>query len=166
MGKLLAAMIAATVPLVLIGCSSSSDDSTATEQGIAGSGGADSDKVEICHVPPGNPAAAHTIVVGAAAVDAHLRHGDTRGACGTTTGVCPCQVPTIWRLDDVGGLSCFATVSGGRLSVCTPSGAPTCAAYAGDGSLLPLADCAACLTVQLPGSIVIASCADVPAHLP
>jgi len=35
----------------------------------------------LCHVPPGNPAGAHAICVGDAAVDAHLRHGDTTGAC-------------------------------------------------------------------------------------
>lgn len=37
--------------------------------------------VAICHVPPGNPGNAHTIVVGAAAVPAHTAHGDTLGAC-------------------------------------------------------------------------------------
>lgn len=36
----------------------------------------------ICHRPPGNPDDAHTITVGSeAAVDAHLDHGDSRGAC-------------------------------------------------------------------------------------
>ncbi len=41
------------------------------------------DKVTICHFPPGNPANAHTIVVGAPAVPAHLElHGDTLGECG------------------------------------------------------------------------------------
>lgn len=39
------------------------------------------EKVTICHVPPGNPDNAHTIRVGAPAVDAHLAHGDTLGAC-------------------------------------------------------------------------------------
>lgn len=39
------------------------------------------DKVEICHIPPGNPAAAHTITVGGPAVSAHLAHGDERGEC-------------------------------------------------------------------------------------
>jgi hypothetical protein len=39
------------------------------------------DKVTICHRPPGNPGNAHTISVGAAAVPAHLGHGDTLGAC-------------------------------------------------------------------------------------
>ncbi len=38
-------------------------------------------KVTICHIPPGNPGNAHTIVVGAAAVDAHLAHGDFIGTC-------------------------------------------------------------------------------------
>jgi hypothetical protein len=54
-------------------------------------------KVTICHIPPGNPAAAHTITVGASAVKAHLAHGDTLGACGgggggTCSSNDPCQV--------------------------------------------------------------------------
>jgi ferric-dicitrate binding protein FerR (iron transport regulator) len=40
-----------------------------------------SDKVTICHRPPGNPGNAHTITVGAPAVPAHLGHGDTLGPC-------------------------------------------------------------------------------------
>ncbi|NUM46499.1 MAG: FecR domain-containing protein [Anaerolineales bacterium] len=40
-----------------------------------------SDKVTICHIPPGNPGNAHTITVGASAVDAHLAHGDHLGQC-------------------------------------------------------------------------------------
>lgn len=40
------------------------------------------DKVVICHVPPGNPDAAHTITVGAPAVEEHMgEHGDTMGPC-------------------------------------------------------------------------------------
>lgn len=42
----------------------------------------------ICHIPPGNPNAAHTIQVGSEnAVEAHLAHGDTEGPCpeGTET---------------------------------------------------------------------------------
>jgi hypothetical protein len=39
-------------------------------------------KVVICHIPPGNPGNFHTIVVSAAAVPAHLDHGDYLGACG------------------------------------------------------------------------------------
>lgn len=38
-------------------------------------------QVTICHIPPGNPNNAHTITVGASAVDAHLAHGDYLGPC-------------------------------------------------------------------------------------
>lgn len=40
-------------------------------------------KTELCHVPPGNPAAQHDICVGDAAVSAHLtnHHGDSLGCC-------------------------------------------------------------------------------------
>ena len=37
--------------------------------------------VTLCHIPPGNPANAHTITVGCAARDTHLAHGDTCGPC-------------------------------------------------------------------------------------
>jgi len=37
--------------------------------------------VTLCHIPPGNPSNAQTITVSAAAVQAHLNHGDTLGAC-------------------------------------------------------------------------------------
>jgi uncharacterized membrane protein YgcG len=42
---------------------------------------ADTKKTTVCHVPPGNPANAHTICVGNAAVPAHLDHGDFLGTC-------------------------------------------------------------------------------------
>ena len=38
-------------------------------------------KQVICHIPPGNPSNAQTITVSVAAVNAHLNHGDTLGAC-------------------------------------------------------------------------------------
>lgn len=37
--------------------------------------------VTLCHIPHGDPSAAHTITVGASAVSAHLNHGDTLGPC-------------------------------------------------------------------------------------
>jgi hypothetical protein len=43
------------------------------------------DKATVCHIPPRNPANAHTIVVGEAAVPAHLAHGDL-GECGGEGG--------------------------------------------------------------------------------
>jgi hypothetical protein len=48
----------------------------------------------ICHIPPGNPENAHTLTVGAAAVSAHLGHGDSLGACGS-----PPPPPPGTRLD-------------------------------------------------------------------
>jgi uncharacterized membrane protein len=39
-------------------------------------------KVDVCHIPPGNPANAHVINVSVNAVPAHLAHGDTLGECG------------------------------------------------------------------------------------
>ncbi len=38
-------------------------------------------KVSLCHIPPGNPSAAHTISVSENAVPAHLAHGDQLGPC-------------------------------------------------------------------------------------
>ncbi len=40
------------------------------------------DKVDICHIPPGNPANAHVINVSVNAIPAHLAHGDNLGQCG------------------------------------------------------------------------------------
>jgi hypothetical protein len=42
---------------------------------------ANTSKTTVCHIPPGNPANAHTICVGNAAVPAHLDHGDVLGTC-------------------------------------------------------------------------------------
>ncbi len=48
-------------------------------------------KTTICHIPPGNPANAHTLCVGNAAVPAHLQnHGDSIGPCKSET---PCPPP-------------------------------------------------------------------------
>jgi len=38
-------------------------------------------KVTLCHIPPGNPANARTIIIGCAARDKHLAHGDSCGPC-------------------------------------------------------------------------------------
>ena len=43
---------------------------------------ADTKKTTVCHIPPGNPANAHTICIGNAAVQPHLdHHGDFLGTC-------------------------------------------------------------------------------------
>lgn len=41
-----------------------------------------SGKITICHIPPGNRTARHTISVSRSAWPAHEGHGDHRGACG------------------------------------------------------------------------------------
>lgn len=54
--------------------------------------------ITICHYPPGNAAAKHTLTVGIAAFAAHLLHGDTLGACeggGTATTTPDTTAPTI-----------------------------------------------------------------------
>ncbi|HME89943.1 MAG TPA: hypothetical protein VKE49_00860 [Myxococcaceae bacterium] len=61
-------------------CAGTGDDSLAADE-AASQNASGSDKVTICHIPPGNPANAHTITVGAPAVRAHLAHGDHLGAC-------------------------------------------------------------------------------------
>jgi len=48
-------------------------------------------KVDVCHVPPGNPDNAHSISVSVNAVQAHLDHGDVvccQGEACTAGGVC------------------------------------------------------------------------------
>jgi len=52
---------------------------------------AKNDKVQLCHVPPGNPANAHEISVSPNAVDGHLLNhtGDALGPCAAPV-VCPC----------------------------------------------------------------------------
>lgn len=48
---------------------------------------ADTSKTTVCHIPPGNPANAHTICIGNAAVAKHLeKHGDFVGTCSCTGG--------------------------------------------------------------------------------
>ena len=43
--------------------------------------GPNEDKVDLCHIPPGDPENRHSISVGTSAVDMHLAHGDFLGAC-------------------------------------------------------------------------------------
>ena len=47
----------------------------------SGSGSQGDHKQSVCHIPPGNPDNAHTIVVDDSAVQTHLDHGDTLGPC-------------------------------------------------------------------------------------
>lgn len=59
----------------------SSESAARTAGSATGAGSLGVTKVTICHIPPGNPANAHSITVGSPAVRAHLAHGDSLGAC-------------------------------------------------------------------------------------
>lgn len=70
-------------------------------------------KVTLCHKPGGNTANANTLVVGASAVAAHLAHGDSLGACGTTPTTPPVNdnvAPAISNIAAVGSSSTTAYI--------------------------------------------------------
>ena len=70
--------------------------------GLSGAVAAKNTKVELCHIPPGNPGNAQTLSVSESAVPAHLGHGDYLGPCvpagPTCQEVCednnPCTIET------------------------------------------------------------------------
>ena len=70
------------------------DDGTIEVDGRLGAcDAADTKKTTVCHIPPGNPANAHTICVGNSAVPHHVKnHGDLVGACQAET-MCPPPPP-------------------------------------------------------------------------
>ena len=61
--------------------SNESGQAGAQNSADAGSGSQGGDKQAVCHVPPGNPDNAHTIVISVNAVQTHLDHGDSLGPC-------------------------------------------------------------------------------------
>lgn len=61
-------------------------------------------KVEICHVPEGDPLNTQTICVGLNAVASHLAHGDMLAACGTDHSCPPAMAKTdLFRSSDNSG---------------------------------------------------------------
>lgn len=83
-------------------------------------------KTTICHIPPGNPANAHTICVGNAAVPAHVQnHGDTFGECPSEP---PCDPPPDAGVDGGSG-------SGGDAGGGSDAGGGT-DADSGDGGVI------------------------------
>lgn len=55
---------------------------------------ANNGKIEICHLPPGNPENAQTLVIAADALADHLGHGDFEGACPPTAA--ELDPPSVW----------------------------------------------------------------------
>ena len=70
-------------------------------------------KVDVCHIPPGNPDNAHTITISENAVSAHLDHGDFLGACDSEQSMkkrdsgaqsaCTCPKAGVWRVKNLDG---------------------------------------------------------------
>ena len=69
-------------------------------------------KVEICHIPPGNPGNFQTLNVSQKAVQAHLDHGDILGSC--FSDACPCASLEGWD-DDILTSACDVRSRGGHL---------------------------------------------------
>jgi hypothetical protein len=99
----------------------------------------DPKKTTICHIPPGNPANAHTICVGNAAVPAHLHnHGDYLGICAHET---PCPPPTSGAAGsgaDTGGAGGSPTGAAGTGSAGSDAtGAAGTSSGSGGGNIVP-----------------------------
>jgi len=82
---------------------------------------AQASKVDVCHIPPGNPENAHTINISENAVGAHLDHGDHLGACdiiqrdgeseppNRSPSACTCPRAGVWRVTNLEGwMECSA----------------------------------------------------------
>jgi hypothetical protein len=119
-----------------------------------------SGKVVMCHVPPGNPANAHSITISPNAVPAHLAHGDYFGCCGAhgtltnvyTLNVNAQPVPYEFNISSLGALilpgrayTLVVTMTGPGVLYVGASAAGTAAnsavaqASAGYGALQPIA---------------------------
>jgi hypothetical protein len=77
----LRSMLGSAVVAVVLGACGMEDTGKDSDLAYLKAADAGNGKVAVCHIPPGNPANAHTIVVGAPAVKAHLAHGDVLGTC-------------------------------------------------------------------------------------
>jgi hypothetical protein len=69
------------------GCTATDQVTVCVVDVVCYAGNSNNAKVEMCHIPPGNPGNAHTICVNANAVPAHLANGSTLGSC-AETGAC------------------------------------------------------------------------------
>src|SRR5262245_14867981 len=58
-------------------------------------------KVNVCHIPPGNPANFHTILISPNALAAHLAHGDSAGSCDNLCALL-CDDGNACTIDDTG----------------------------------------------------------------
>jgi len=82
---------------------------------VSGAAAAAPAKVDVCHIPPGNPENAHTITISESALSTHLDHGDVVGACDSTPtaavgeagyrsqSACTCPKAGVWRVKNLDG---------------------------------------------------------------
>jgi hypothetical protein len=70
------------------GCTATDELSICVVDVICYAGNSSIQKVQMCQVPPGNPANAHTICIDASAVPAHLAIGCQLGECGELAAAC------------------------------------------------------------------------------
>jgi len=70
------------------GCTASDDVTVCVVDVTCNAGNSNNRKVEVCHIPPGNPNNAHTICINASAVPAHLAIGCQLGACDELANTC------------------------------------------------------------------------------
>jgi hypothetical protein len=86
---------------------------------------AQSKLVTICHVPPGNPANAHTITVGEAAAQRHLEQhpGDTMGSCQTSPTT---TTSTSTSTSTTTPTTSTSTSTTSTTTMCLPNGSSPC----------------------------------------
>lgn len=77
---LLVAVVALTVAVNLLDLNQKVQENEVATLAMNADAG---EKIAICHIPPGNPDNAHTIVISINALHAHLAHGDVIGGCST-----------------------------------------------------------------------------------
>jgi hypothetical protein len=70
------------------GCVASDEVTVCAVDVVCYAGNSNNQKVEMCHIPPGNNNNPQTICISASAVPAHLAHGCSLGACGEIAASC------------------------------------------------------------------------------
>lgn len=112
------ALFILVLSILAVACGGGTDTGTSTDPASNDPNDPDpSHKVTVCHIPPGNPANAHTISVGAPAVPAHLAHGDYLGPCHGSDGP-PGPTPS-----SDAGTPGPGNPGGGPGATCQPAGA-------------------------------------------